>query len=728
MRRGFLWHFGTRDSQRQTRFCSEPLRGGRFLERRMSGSKRSPPVAERVERTVTVHGRVLSDPYFWMSDRSSEKVRAYIEEERAYQEDVMGDTKSLQKQIYDELLGRMKEDDSTVPYKHGPWYYYRANKKGQPYSIYCRRSDASVTFEEKDVVLDLNELSVGREYVSLGIYRVSPCHRVLAYSMDYIGNERFLVSFKDMETMRHLDDKLPETYYSLEWNKDGRSVYYTTLDESNRPYRLWRHVMGTSASEDALLYEEEDSKFMLDLEKTRDGKWLILNVNSVLTSECLLLDLERPESEFVVFYPREFGVDYSVDHQNGRFLILTDEGGARNYKLMSVLVADWTPSSKQNWVEVIPHRPEVFLKSIDCFKNHLVVWEREGGFKTLRVQDLRTGEFRRVCFPDAVYTIGSSANYEYDTDLLRVVYSSLCVPKTVLDYNMDTLSCEVKKEEVVPNYDKTQYAISRDYAESSSPDGQTVRVPISMVYRKDLKLDGNNPTLLYGYGSYGICIEPGFSSKCFSLVDRGYVYAIAHIRGGGEMGRHWHDSGKLFEKKNTFVDFVAVAKHLIARQITSADRLAILGGSAGGLLIGAVLNTHASLFRVAVAKVPFVDCLNTMLDASIPLTTNEYEEWGNPLEDPRAFDYIRSYAPYENVRRGDYPATLVQAGFSDSRVAYWEPLKWVAMLRYNKSNPVTPLVLDMKMDHGHMGASDRYRALEEDAYVYAFILWQVGGG
>lgn len=673
----------------------------------------TPPRAKVLPVSITRHGDTRVDHYFWLRDRSEPHTIAYLEAENRYTEEVMASTKPLQEKLYGEILGRIQETDLSVPVKRDEYFYYTRTEEGKAYSIHCRKH-ASLDAPE-EILLDANILAEGQNYFRLGNFAVSPDHRLLAYSVDLEGDEAYTIYVKDIGSGQLLPDRIANTYYTLEWANDNRTFFYTVLDAAKRPYRAFRHALGDAA--DALVYEETDARFNLGLRKTRSRRFILIDLSSQLTSEYRYLEAGDPRGEFRVMLPRRQGVEYDASH-HGEFFYIRTNDGAKNFRLMRTDVAN---PSTENWHEVIPARADVTIEGVDSFAAFLAIYERDRGLEKLCIRD-GLGEFSHyVEFPEPVYTFSATGNAEYETRLLRFNYTSLVTPLAVFDYNVQTRQRELKKQyEVRGGYDVSQYRSERVFA--TAPDG--VEVPISLVYRCGFERNGASPLLLYGYGAYGHSIDARFSSDRLSLLDRGCVFAIAHIRGGSDMGEEWHDHGKLLEKKNTFTDFIACAEHLIAQRYTASDRLAIMGGSAGGLLMGAVLNLRPDLFRAVIAKVPFVDTLNTMLDPTLPLTIAEYEEWGNP-EDKQYYEYIRSYSPYDNVTARDYPAMLVTAGLNDPRVSYWEPAKWVAKLRAMKTDS-NVLLLKTNMGSGHFGPSGRYEGIKETAFDYAFLLQTLG--
>ena len=638
---------------------------------------------------------------------------SYLEAENRYTEELMAPAQSLRESLYLEILGRIQETDVSAPVKRDEYFYYTRTEEGKAYSIQCRKHGSLDAPEE--ILLDANVLAAGQKYFRLGNFAVSPDHRLLAYSTDLEGDEAYTIQVKNLETGDLLPDRIPNTYYTLEWANDNRTFFYTVLDETKRPYRALRHGLGETS--DTLVYEEQDGRFALGLGKTRSRRFLFIELSSPLTSEVRYLEAADASGEFRVMLPRRQGVEYDASHHGEYFYIRTNDQ-AKNFRLMRTSVA--APLS-ENWHEVIPARAEVTIEGVDSFEDHLVVYERERGLEKICIRDGLGTFLHYIEFPEPVYTVNASGNAEYKTNLLRFNYTSLVTPMSVFDYNVRTRERELKKQyEVRGGYDASQYQSERIFAKAS--DG--VEVPISLVYRKGFECNGRSPLLLYGYGAYGHSIDPRFSSDRLSLLDRGFVFAIAHIRGGAELGEVWHDAGRLLQKKNTFSDFIACAEHLIAARYTSSDRLAIMGGSAGGLLMGAVLNARPELFHAAIAKVPFVDTLNTMLDPTLPLTISEYEEWGNP-EDQEYYNYIRSYSPYDNVAAREYPTLLATAGLNDPRVSYWEPAKWVAKLRTMKTDS-NVLLLKTDLESGHFGPSGRYEGIKEVAFDYAFLLDSLG--
>jgi oligopeptidase B len=670
----------------------------------------APPVARIVPRVETVHGELRVDDYFWLRDRGDPDALAYLEAENRYTAGVMRHTEGLQERLYQEMRQRIKETDLSVPERLDDYFYYSRTEAGGQYPIYCRRPGE---LGDEEILLDQNPLAAGHGYFRLGASAVSPDHRLLAYSVDTSGAEEFTLFIKDLGTGALFPESIVSTSHDVAWANDSRTLFYTALDQAHRPCRLYRHLVGTNPAEDVLVYFEPDASFFLDISRTRSRAYLLLDISSHSTSEVRFVSADRPEDSFRIVQPREPGIEYTVSHNGDRFFITTNDA-APNFRLVQAPVA--TPG-REHWSPVLPYRPEVKLDTTDAFKKHLVVYERASGFRQIRVLDLAAGEEHLISFPEPVYTVRAHANPEFDTTLLRFTYTSLVTPSSVVDYDMAGRTWTVRKQtEVLGGYDPSLYRSER--LSATAPDGTAV--PISLVYRIPLQHEGQRPLLLNAYGAYGMSYDPAFSSNTLSLLDRGFVVAIAHVRGGEEMGRPWYEGGRRLNKRNSFTDFIAAAEYLIDQGYSSADRLVIRGGSAGGLLVGAVTNMRPELFRAVLAEVPFVDVVSTMLDASLPLTVIEYDEWGNP-NDRASYEYIRSYSPYDNVEARRYPQMLVTAGLNDPRVAYWEPAKWTAKLRAKKTDN-NRLLLRTNMGAGHGGASGRYDYLREIAFKYAFVL------
>jgi len=676
------------------------------------------------------HGDERIDDWFWLRDRDDPEVIAYLEAENAYARAALAPTETLQEELYREIVGRVQETDASAPARKGPWAYYSRTVEGLQYAVRCRRPAGAPDGTDETgllgeaVLLDENVLAQGHDYFALGGFAVSPDHALLAYSTDITGGERYELRFRDLTTGDDLRDVIPDTYYGLAWAVDSRTVLYVRPDAAVRPWQVWRHTLGAEPASDALVYQEDDDRFFVSVGETRTGRYLLVTTDSKMTSEVHFLDAADPGGPLRVVEPRRQGVEYAVEHHRSarhgdRFFVLTNSDGAENFKLM---VAPIASPGRASWEEVVGHRRDVKLDDVDAFGHYLVLSERADGLERLRVLHLdEPDRSHELTMPDPVYAVAVGANLEFETTTLRFEYTSLVEPPSSYDYDVEARERTlVKRMPVLGGYDPATYTSERLWA--TAPDG--TRVPISLVHRRDVLRDGRAPALLYGYGAYEISIDPSFSSARLSLLERGFVFAIAHVRGGGELGRRWYEDGRLDHKANTFADFIACAEHLVALGYTSPERLVARGGSAGGLLIGAVVNRRPDLFRAVVAEVPFVDCLTTILDDSLPLTVTEWEEWGNPVTDPEAYARMKSYAPYDNVAAQDYPALLVTAGLNDPRVSYWEPAKWVAKLRATKTDDRL-LVLKTEMGAGHGGPSGRYDAWRDEAFVLAFVLDQV---
>ncbi len=692
----------------------EPKKNSKFMETLFlikNALKENPPQARRKPHAVTAHGKTWEDPYFWLREKENPEVIDYLKAESAYAEKILEPTEDFQKKLYDEMLARIQETDLSVPVRKKSYDYYSRTEKGKAYPIYCRKR-GSLDAPEK-ILLDVNVLAADAENFSLGVFSVSPNQKLLAYSWDNTGSETYTLQVKDLESGKLLSDKIPNTATSLVWANDNQTFFYSVLDHMKRPYRLFRHQLGTDFSKDVLIYEERDERFFLATAKSKDEKIIFLELQSKNTSEEYFLDANQPEGVFQVIAEREQGIEYSAEYRDGKFFILTN-WQAVNFRIMETSAA---APARKNWTERLAHRPEIKLEGLDLFKNHMVVYERSNGNTDIHIFDFINQNDHRIDFGEAVYSSNGGSNPEYESEVLRIGFASLLTPPTVYDYNMCARTRELKKQQaVLGGYDKTQYVSERVFA--ASKDG--AQIPISLVYKKPFKKDGNTKLWLYGYGSYGISMDPVFSSNRLSLLDRGFVFAIAHIRGGGDMGRPWYDAGKLKNKMNTFLDFIACAEYLVHEKYTTTDHLVASGGSAGGLLMGAVANLRPDLFKAMILDVPFVDALNTMLDSSLPLTVTEYDEWGNP-QDPEFFKIIQSYAPYENIRAQNYPHMLVTGGLNDPRVQYWEPAKWTARLRATKTDK-NLLLMIIHMGSGHGGPSGRYAYLKEIARDYAFMI------
>ena len=680
-----------------------------------SGMVPKPPVAKIVPHVSEVNGHKMVDNYFWLRDKPNPEVRAYLEAENVYTDAVMKPTEEFQKKLYGEMLGRIKETDEDVPYKDGGYFYYTRTEAGKQYGIRCRRKGSMDAPEE--VVLDINELAKGQAFMGVDEFEVSTDGNLLAYSYDNTGFRQYTLAVKDLRTGKTLVDRA-ERVGSVAWANDNKTVFYTQEDAvAKRQYQMYRHTAGT-AGPDALVYEEKDERFGLDAGKTRSGAYIFLVSGSHTTSEARYISADQPMAEWRVLEPRKQDVQYYPDHNGDSFYIRVNDTG-RNFRLVKAPVSD--PGSK-NWKEIAAQNPKVMLNQVDLFKSFYVSHERENGLPQIRVTDLRSGQSKRIEFPEPAYAAYSYTNRVYDTAEYRYGYQSPITPASVFAYDMEKgTSTLLKQKEVPGGYDRTKYEVEQIYA----PAADGVKVPISVVHLKGAKLDGTEALYLYGYGSYGVSIDMFFNPNIFSMVDRGVVTAVAHIRGGGEMGKSWHDAGRMMNKRTTFTDFISAAEYLVGHGYGSKDRLVIEGRSAGGLLMGAVLNMRPDLFKAALVGVPFVDVMNTMLDETLPLTVGEFEEWGNPKE-KAAFDYMITYSPYDNVQAKNYPDMLVKTSFNDSQVMYWEPTKYVAKMRAMRTDHNTLILKANLSPAGHGGASGRYDRLKEASFDYAYILGEMG--
>jgi oligopeptidase B len=709
-----------------------------------------PPMAKKLRTTSTLHGDTRVDDYAWLRDRNSPETLAYLDAENAHADAVMKPTEPLQEQLYGEMLGRIRQTDMNVPFRKGGWFYYTRTEEGKQYPIYARRklqfiprvdagspvphdgrttgaagvtgdpaSSRGINLNDEEILLDVNVLAEGKEFMAVGEMQVSDDARLLAYTTDDSGYREFKLHVKDLRT-GSTTENLAEHVESVEWAGDDATLFYSVENEAKRQCRVYRHRLG--ANEHQLVFEENDDLYDVFVDRSRSGEWLFIVSDSKTTSEVRLIPAAKPESEPAVMAPRRNDHKYYADHRGDRFYIVTNDAGI-NFRVVTAPVAD---PREANWVELVPYREPVRIETIDLFANHMVVRLREGGLSQLEIHDLRHefhgGSSHRVSFPEVAYALAPSFNEEFDAKIYRYTYQSFITPPSVYDYDLDTREqMLLKRTEVLGGFDPANYVVERFFVEAEpSSGGAGARIPVSLVHRRDLDPRSNHPLMLSAYGSYGASMSPTFSHGRFSLVDRGVVWALANVRGGGEMGKEWHEQGRMMSKKNTFTDFIAVAEHLIDAGYTSNEKLVIQGGSAGGLLVGAVVNMRPELFKAVLAYVPFVDVMNTMLDATLPLTTQEYIEWGNPNE-PDAYFYMKSYDPYSNVEQKAYPAMLVRASLNDSQVGYWEAAKWVAKLRTHKTDE-NALLLRVNMGAGHGGASGRYDKLREDAHDYAWVL------
>ena len=670
-----------------------------------------PPVAKKIQHQLTAHGHTRIDPYYWLNDRENPEVIAYLEAENAYTEQMFSKTGDLRKRLYEEMVARIEQTDMGVPYpKNGYLYFYRF-EEGQEYPVYYRSKIGEGHPDE--VLLNVPEMAKGFSYYHITGLEVSPDNRYLAFGLDTVSRRQYIIMVKDLLTGEILPDRLLNTTSQVVWTSDSRHLYYGLQDETLRPYMIRRHVMGTNPEQDAVIWEEKDPTFRVSLSLSRSRDYVLIASYSTVSTEYRYLKAGDPSALPVVFEPRVRDHEYTIDHARGSFFIRTNLN-ARNFRLMQCGEAQ---TSRQDWKELIPGRDDVLLENFLLFKDYLVLEERRNGLSQLYIRPWQSGDGHYLDFGEATYVAYPGVNEEYESGLLRYEYTSLTTPQSTYDYDMTARSATLlKQQRVLGDFDPARYHAERIYA--TAPDG--TRVPVSLVYRRDMRTEGSQPCLLYGYGSYGYSSDPYFSSARLSLLDRGFIFAIAHIRGGEEMGRSWYDDGKLLKKINTFTDFIACAEHLIENQYTSPAQLYAMGGSAGGLLMGAVVNMKPALFKGVVAAVPFVDVVTTMLDESIPLTTSEYDEWGNP-ENKEFYDYMLSYSPYDQVKAQAYPSMLVTTGLHDSQVQYWEPAKWVAKLRDIKTDD-NMLLLHTNMETGHSGATGRFKRYEEVAMEYAYLL------
>ncbi len=670
------------------------------------------PKAKKIRKRLTRHKHTRVDYYYWLNQRENKEVIQYLNDENAYTEAVLNKpSRGLQESLYREMVSRIPQKELSVPYNLKGFSYYTRFEEGLEYPVYCRRALKDGSPEE--VMLDGNAMAKGHPYFYINNWEVSPDNQMLAYSVDTLSRRKYTIYFKDLKTGRVWDDCIKNTTGDLAWANDNKTIFYSVRDRSLRPYKIYKHLLGTPVEEDQLVYHEKDATFDVSVYKSKSDKYVIISAESTTSSECRFLPADQPEQPFTLFQKRQKGIEYQISHQGNRFLVLTNHH-AKNFRLMEVAE---NQTAMSHWRELIPHREKVLLEEVEVFKDFFVISERENGLIRFRIFNIKTGEIHYMSFDEADYYVFMDDNYEYNSQWFRYGYTSLKTPQTIYDYQMaDRTRKLMKRHEVVGGYNPDDYQTERLYAKSR--DG--VSIPLSVVYKKGFKKEGTHPVLLYGYGSYGISIESEFRSSRLSLLDRGFAFVVAHVRGGQELGRLWYEEGKLLKKKNTFNDFIDSARFLIQEKYTAPHRLFAMGGSAGGLLMGVVVNEAPNLFKGVVASVPFVDVVTTMLDESIPLTTGEYDEWGNPNE-KEFYDYMLSYSPYDNVTKQDYPAMLVTTGLHDSQVQYWEPAKWVAKLRDKKTDG-HGLFLWTNMDFGHGGASGRFEAYKEIAMEYAFML------
>ncbi len=680
----------------------------------------TPPIARRQETIHTIHGHRLADDYAWLREKTSPEVTAFLEQENAYTRAVMKPTEVLQAALYKEMLSHIKETDVSVPFRAGAYFYYSRTEQGAQYPIYCRKHGSLDASEE--IMLDMNQLAIGESFMALGALTVSDDGNLLAYTTDTTGFRQYTLHIKDLRTGEVLPDQA-QRVGSVVWTADNRTLFYSVEDEeTKRQFQVFRHVVGRPQAEDVLVYEESDERFNVGVGRTRDKKYMVLESASHTTSESQFLPADQPESQWALIEPRKENIEYSADHRDGLWYIRVNDT-ARTFRIVT---APWDNPGRAHWRELIAHRDDVMLEDLELFQSFAVLEERFDGLPHLRIlnfdaQGAFAGPSPQIAFPEPTYSAHPHVNREFVTDTFRYGYTSLVSPTSVYEYNVLTNESTLLKELEIPGgFDRSLYQSERLFA--TAPDG--AKIPVSLVYRKDKKGEGTNPLYIYGYGSYGHALPVGFNSNRLSLLDRGFVLAYAHIRGGGDMGKPWHDAGRLMNKMNTFTDFIAITEYLTAHGYGDPRRVAMEGGSAGGLLMGAVANLRPDLYRAVLSHVPFVDVMNTMLDPTLPLTIAEYEEWGDPNQ-PEAFEYMLQYSPYDNLERKEYPAMLVKTSLNDSQVMYWEPAKYVAKLRTLKTDDRL-LLLETNMSAGHGGASGRYDYLKEIALDYAFLLQELG--
>src|ERR1035437_2823148 len=664
----------------------------------------NPPVAENIR----------TDNYFWLNQSDNPKVIEYLKAENDYSDKMLKHTEALQEKIYTEILGRIKQNDASVPYKDNEYFYYTRHEDAREYPVYCRKKGTTDAPEE--ILLNVNEMAKGHKFLNVTGLSMSVDNKFLSYGVDTLGRRKYNIFFKNLETGETYKDKIPNTTGYAVWANDNKTLFYTRKDKALRAYKIFRHKLGDSSSDDKEIYHEKDETFNTTVYKTKSDKFLIIGSFSIISSEYRILNADEPDGDFKIFQQREGDVEYYIDHYQDLFYIKTNLK-AKNFRLMKTPVDKTT---KENWQEIIPNRKNVLLEEMEIFNDYLVLQEKKNGLNHLRIIGLNDKSDQYLDFGEAAYSTSIDRNPEFNTRVLRYSYTSLITPRSIIDYNMRTREKIIlKQDEVLGGYNKDDYVVERLYA---TADDKT-KIPVSIVYKKGIRKDGTSPLLIYGYGSYAISTEPVFSSTRLSLLNRGFIYAMAHIRGGQEMGRSWYEDGKLLKKKNTFTDFISCAEFLIKEKYTSKEKLCIIGASAGGLLMGVVVNMRPDLFKAVVANVPFVDVITTMLDESIPLTTGEFDEWGNP-GDKKYYDYILSYSPYDNIEKKNYPAMLVLTGLHDSQVQYWEPAKWIAKLRDIKTGN-NILLLKTNMQAGHGGASGRFEKFREIAVEYTFLLDQL---
>ena len=676
----------------------------------------SPPIAPQKQQELTAHGDIRIDPWYWIQNMEDPDTLEYLNSENSFTEHIFEPWAEQRERLFTEMRARIKEDDSTVPSKEGDYWYYTKFEEGTQYPIFCRKYLSLDKPEE--ILLDVNQLAENQDYTQIGSVENSPDHKLLAFSVDYTGSEEYTIRIKDLETGFMLDDSIPNSYYSLEWANDSRTIFYDSLDEHHRPVKILRHMIGTDFSGDVLIYQETDPRFFVGLTKSASSRFIYVISGGNNITEWHFLDANQPNNSLTLIQPRQEDFEYDVEDHGEHFMIRNNGDGAKDFKISQTPIAN---PLKENWTDFYHYQPGRIIQTILLFQDYLVVSIRDKGLPKLEVIHLDSGTNQSIYFDEEDYNVRPQQGREWNTSVLRFSYASLTTPSTIFDYDMANNSRELKKQtEVLAGFDSNLYASKRVLA----PAEDGTLIPISLLFRKDTPLDGSAPLYLYGYGSYGIIMESDFGSSRLSLVDRGFIFAIAHPRGGMDLGWDWYQEGKLLNKKNTFTDFIQCAEYLIQEKYTQAGQIVAVGGSAGGMLMGAIANMRPDLFRSIVAHVPFVDVLTTMLDDTLPLTTMEYNEWGNPNQH-EYYNYIKSYSPYDNIQQQDYPSMFITGGISDPRVTYWEPTKWAASLRHNKTDN-NLLLLKIHMDSGHAGASGRFERLKEVAEEYTFILNQFG--
>ena len=674
----------------------------------------NPPIAEKIKKVLTEHGNTRTDNYFWLNECDNPKVLEYLKAENNYTDEMLRHTEALQEKLYNEIISRIKQDDASVPYKDNGYYYYTRYEDGKEYPVYCRKKGSIDVPEE--ILLNVNEMAKGKKFLNVTGLSVSMDNKFLSYGIDLLGRRKYNIFIKNLETGKTYKDKISNTTGYAAWANDNKTLFYTRKDRSLRAYKILKHKLDDKPSNDKEIYHEKDESFSTTVYKAKSDKFLFIGSFSIVSSEYRILNADEPNSDFRIFQKRERDIEYYIDHYENIFYIKTNLK-AKNFRLMKTPLDKTT---KENWQEIIPNRKDVLLEEMEIFNDYLVLQEKKNGLNQLRIIGLNDKSDKYLDFGEAAYSTSIDRNPEFNTEKLRYSYSSLITPRSIIDYNMRTgEKIILKQDEVLGGYNKDDYVVERLYA---TADDKT-KIPVSIVYKKGIRKDGTSPLLICGYGSYAISTEPVFSSTRLSLLNRGFIYAMAHIRGGQEMGRSWYEEGKLLKKKNTFTDFISCAEFLIKEKYTSKERLCIIGASAGGLLMGVVVNMRPDLFKAVVANVPFVDVITTMLDESIPLTTGEFDEWGNP-KFKEYYDYMLSYSPYDNIAQQNYPAMIVITGLHDSQVQYWEPAKWVAKLREMKTGN-NILLLKTNMQAGHGGASGRFEKFREIAVEYTFLLDQL---